>query len=45
VKVLIISGFASEAAVNNVLQGGGIGFIQKPFTIDILAERIAKCLE
>lgn len=44
VRVLLISGFASEDAINAVLKSGGLGFIQKPFTIDVLAKKIEQCL-
>lgn len=44
VRVLLISGFASQEAVRSVLSSGGLGFIQKPFTIEDLAVRVRKCL-
>ena len=44
VKVLIISGYASEESIKAVLKGGGLGFIQKPFTIEALAQRIQECV-
>lgn len=43
VRVLLISGFASQEAVRSVLSSGGLGFIQKPFTIEDLAVRVRKC--
>jgi two-component system cell cycle sensor histidine kinase/response regulator CckA len=45
VKVLIISGFASETAIKSIMQSGGLGFVQKPFTIEALSDRIKECLE
>lgn len=45
VKVLLISGYASEEAVSNILQNGGLDFIQKPFTIEELARRVRDCLD
>ncbi len=45
VKVLVISGFASEQAVNNILKNGGLDFIQKPFTIEELSKRVRSCLD
>jgi two-component system cell cycle sensor histidine kinase/response regulator CckA len=43
IRVLLISGFASEDAIQSVLRSGGLGFIQKPFTIDELAKQVRKC--
>jgi CheY-like chemotaxis protein len=45
VKVLLVSGFSSEEAVAAVLEGGGKGFLQKPFTIDELSARVKECLK
>lgn len=45
IKVLLISGFASEDAIQSVLRSGGLGFIQKPFTIDELARQVRKCFD
>ena len=44
VKVLLVSGFSSETVVRRLLDGGGTGFIQKPFSIEILADRVHRCL-
>ena len=44
IRVLIISGFASEEAIKSILDNGGLGFVQKPFTIEALAERMRECL-
>jgi signal transduction histidine kinase len=45
VKVLVISGYSSEEAVQTVLAQGGRGFIQKPFTIEDLAEKVRLTLD
>ncbi|MBX7144729.1 MAG: response regulator [Oligoflexia bacterium] len=44
VKVLVISGFSSEAAVKSILANGGLDFLQKPFTIEDLAKHVRNCL-
>jgi CheY-like chemotaxis protein len=44
VKVLIVSGFSSETVVRRLLDNGGAGFIQKPFSIEVLADRVHRCL-
>ncbi len=43
-SVLVVSGYSSEKAVERILQHGGKGFIQKPFTIDQLSQKIRECL-
>jgi len=45
VRVLLVSGFSSEEAVQSVLDGGGLGFLQKPFTIEELSSRVRTCLD
>ncbi len=45
VRVLLISGFASQEAVRSVLDSGGLGFIQKPFTIEDLAKTVRECFD
>lgn len=45
VRVLLISGYTSEDAVNDVLKKGGRDFIQKPFTIEELARKVRECLD
>ena len=45
VRVLIISGYSSENAVQRILASGGKGFIQKPFTIEELSRKVRQCLE
>jgi two-component system, cell cycle sensor histidine kinase and response regulator CckA len=44
IKVLIISGYSSEEAVQHILDNGGKGFIQKPFTISELSKKVRQCL-
>ncbi len=44
INVLLISGFTSEESIKRVMEGGGRGFIQKPFTIDDLARKVRDCL-
>ena len=43
VRVLIVSGFSSETVVKRLLDNGGTGFIQKPFSIEVLADRVHRC--
>lgn len=45
VKVLAISGFTSEDSIRSVLDNGGCGFIQKPFTIDELSRQVRMALD
>lgn len=44
VRVLIVSGFSSEGTVERILSVGGRDFIQKPFSIDVLARKVRGCL-
>lgn len=44
-QVLIISGYSSEEAVQHILDQGGKGFIQKPFTIGELSRKVRRCLD
>ncbi|RIL10794.1 MAG: hypothetical protein DCC75_03645 [Proteobacteria bacterium] len=44
VKVLVISGYSSQEAIDKILKNGGLGFIQKPFTIEELAKKVRECL-
>lgn len=43
IRVLLISGYSSEEAVHRILENGGRGFIQKPFTIDELSRKVREC--
>lgn len=42
--VLIVSGFSSENVVQRVLAEGAKDFIQKPFSIEVLSEKVRGCL-
>jgi CheY-like chemotaxis protein len=44
VKVLIASGYAKDTQVREMMQHGCNGFIQKPFTIKAISEKITKIL-
>ncbi len=44
ISVLIVSGFSSEQVVNRILEVGGRDFIQKPFSIEVLARKVRGCL-
>lgn len=44
-KVLAMSGYTSEESVKSILQNGGKGFIQKPFTIADLSKKVRVCLD
>ena len=44
VKVLIASGYFDHHCVRNILKNGYTDFIQKPFNIDILSEKLAQML-
>lgn len=43
IKVLAISGFTSEESIRFILENGGEGFVQKPFTIEDLSQRVRAC--
>ncbi len=45
IRVLVISGYTSEEAVQRILENGGKGFIQKPFTIEDLSKKVRSCLD
>lgn len=45
IKVLAISGFTSEESIRYILENGGMGFVQKPFTIEDLSRRVRECFE
>ncbi len=44
VRVLVISGYSSEAAVQSILDNGGLDFMSKPFTIGELSRKVRQCL-
>ena len=45
VPVLIASGYASDSRTRAVLDAGGLGFIQKPFSVEELAREVRRCLD
>ena len=44
VKVLIASGYTDDHRIREMFKQGCIGFIQKPFSINVLSTKIAKAL-
>jgi len=44
VAVLIVSGFSSEHVVQRILEDGGMDFIQKPFSMEVLSEKVRGCI-
>jgi CheY-like chemotaxis protein len=44
VKILLSSGYSVNGQATNILQRGCDGFIQKPFNMNQLAERILKIM-
>ena len=44
IRALVISGYSSEESVHRILNNGGKGFIQKPFTIEQLSAKVRECL-
>lgn len=44
-KVLLMSGHCSEQVINSMLKSGALDFIAKPFTIQLLANKIRECLD
>ncbi len=44
VRVLLFSGFSADARSNQMLEAGVLGFIQKPFQPEKLADAVAKAL-
>ena len=45
VKVIIASGYTEDQRIRDMYEQGCIGFIQKPFRINILSEKILKALQ
>jgi CheY-like chemotaxis protein len=45
VKVLIASGFAEDQRIRDMFELGCIGFIQKPFSVDLLSKKVLKVLK
>lgn len=44
IPILIVSGFSSEHVVQRILEDGAKDFIQKPFSIEVLSEKVRGCL-
>ena len=44
VKVLVSSGFRNDTRIDEVLRMGAQGFLQKPYTINQLAEELGKII-
>jgi CheY-like chemotaxis protein len=42
-NVLIVSGFSSSHVVERILSDGARDFIQKPFSIEVLSEKVRRC--
>jgi DNA-binding NarL/FixJ family response regulator len=42
IKVLFFSGFSKNEKVNEVLEEGVLGFIEKPFNMKILSDAVSK---
>ena len=45
VKVIIASGYTEDQRIREIYEQGCIGFIQKPFRINILSKKILKALQ
>lgn len=45
VAVMLASGYSSDARARAILDHGGLGFIQKPFAIEELAQEVRRCLD
>lgn len=45
VAVLLASGYSSDSRARAILDNGGLGFIQKPFAIEELAQEVRRCLD
>ena len=44
-KVVVCSGYSIDGPAQEILDAGAQGFIQKPFTLEILAEKLKEVLE
>ena len=44
-RVLIASGYSSDKRTKAMLSDGALGFIQKPFAVEELAEEVRRCLD
>ena len=45
VKVLVISGYSEEKRAGELMKEGALGFIQKPFKIHQLSQKLQEILE
>ena len=45
VKVLIASGYTEDQQIREMFKQGCIGFIQKPFSVNLLSDKIMKALQ
>ena len=45
VKVLIASGYTEDQQIRDMFEQGCIGFIQKPFSVNLLSDKILKALK
>ena len=45
VKTLLMSGFSQDGKASDILKGGALGFLQKPFDIKQLSEAINNALK
>ena len=45
VKVLIASGYTEDQQIRDMYEQGCIGFIQKPFSVNLLSDKILKALK
>ena len=45
VKILIASGYTEDHRIREMFKQGCIGFIQKPFSVNVLSTKIAKALK
>lgn len=43
-KVIVCSGYALDGPAQEILDAGAQGFIQKPFSVGVLSEKIRKLL-
>ncbi len=44
IKILMTSGFAHDSRIDEVLSMGAVGFVQKPYTLQILTKEIEKAI-
>ena len=45
VKIICISGMVEPDKVNELMEAGADGFVQKPFTVESLVERVCELLD